>query len=213
MADIFQEVEEELRRDNLIKLWRRYAWYIIGAAVAIVVGTAAYVGWRQFEASRHLERARQYAAAIDLIGQTDHTAALQAFSAVAGGSDGFAALARLQQARLLAKGGDGAAAIAVYDQMATDDRLQQPYRDLALILLAINDLDKGDATTLIERLAPLTADDNPWRFTALEITGLLATRAGQMARARDIFVHLSDDLNAPPGVRERATELLASLPS
>lgn len=211
MADIFQEVEEDLRRDNLVKLWRRLGPYLIGGAVAIVVATAAYVGWQKYQVAREQDRARQYASAIDMLGQTDHTAALQGLASLADGSDGFAILARLQQAAL-EKGGDGAGAIAVYDKMAADRGLDQPYRDLGVILLAINSLDTGEPAALIERLAPLTADDNPWRYSALEMTALLAQRRGETARAREIFVRLSDDLNAPSGVRERATELLATLP-
>lgn len=212
MADIFREVEEDLRRDNLAKLWRRYGMWIVGAAVAIVVATAAFVGWRQYQDSRRMEIARQYVAAADLLGRSDREGALRAFAALSGAGGGYGVLARLRQAELLAEGGDAAGATAAYEAIAADGSVDRPYRDLAVILLALHEVDSGDPAALIARLEPLTAAGNPWRYSALELTGLLARRVGETARAREIFAGLADDAQAPLGVRERATQLLASLP-
>ena len=33
VSDIFREIDEELRRDNLLKLWSQYGRYIIAVAV------------------------------------------------------------------------------------------------------------------------------------------------------------------------------------
>lgn len=212
MADIFQEVEEDLRRDNLAKLWRRYGAWIIGLAAAIVVATAAFVGWRKYEESQQHALARQYAQATDLLGRSDREGALQAFASIGDDGGGYAVLALLQEAQLLAESGDHSAAVALYERMAEDGGLDRPYRDLAVILLALHSLDRGDPAALTARLEPLTAAGNPWRYSALELTGLLAKRAGETTRAREIFAGLADDLQAPLGVRERATQLLASLP-
>ena len=38
MADIFNEVDEEVRRERLKQLWDRYGIFIIGLAVLLVVG-------------------------------------------------------------------------------------------------------------------------------------------------------------------------------
>ncbi len=46
MADIFHEVDEEVRREQLKKLWDRYSIYLIAAAVLLV---AAIAGWRAYE--------------------------------------------------------------------------------------------------------------------------------------------------------------------
>jgi len=212
LADIFQEVEEDLRRDNLAKLWRRYGTWIIGVAVAIVVATAAFVLWRQYQESQRMDLARQYTQAADLLGRSDREGALQAFDALGAAGGGYGVLARLREAQLLAESGDAAGAAAAYEAIAADSSVDQPYRDLAVILLALHGLDSGDASALTARLKPLTAEGNPWRYSALELTGLLAKRTGDTARAREIFVGLADDAQAPLGVRERATQFLESLP-
>ena len=49
LADIFQEIDEELRRDRWEILWQKYGKYLVGCAVAIVAGTAAWVGWQNYQ--------------------------------------------------------------------------------------------------------------------------------------------------------------------
>ena len=41
MSDIFDEVGEDLRRDRLTGLWKRYGWVLYVVAGLIVAGTAA----------------------------------------------------------------------------------------------------------------------------------------------------------------------------
>ncbi|MGH6960822.1 MAG: tetratricopeptide repeat protein, partial [Dongiaceae bacterium] len=125
--------------------------------------------------------------------------------------DGYAALARLQEAALQAKAGNAAAAVSIYDKLSTDTSVDRAFRELAVILVALQTLDTATPADLTARLAPLTAADNPWRYTALELTGLLAKRGGDLEGARQIFAALADDLNAPQALRGRAAELLAAL--
>ncbi|MEC9183936.1 MAG: hypothetical protein VX930_06640, partial [Pseudomonadota bacterium] len=66
MGDIFQEVEEEVRRDRYSKLWKDYGGYIIAAAVALVLGTTAFVGWREYKAQRQQDDSDRFVAAAAL---------------------------------------------------------------------------------------------------------------------------------------------------
>ena len=209
MTDIFREIDEDLRRDNLTRLWQRYGTAVVAAAVVVVLATAATVGWQRYERSQRLQRSQDYAAAVESIARSDAAAA--ALARLADGDDGYAALARLQQARLRAAAGDAEGALAHYEALANDDDAPRPLRDLAVILLAQHSLDTADPAVLMARLAPLAAADSPWRHAALELTGLLAWRAGDTGRARDVFAALADDLEAPPGLRARAAEILAAL--
>ena len=66
MSDIFREIDEELRRDNLLKLWARYRWHIVGAVVAALVIAGAIVAWRDHQASERRAEATRYAGALTL---------------------------------------------------------------------------------------------------------------------------------------------------
>ncbi|MGH6934079.1 MAG: tetratricopeptide repeat protein [Dongiaceae bacterium] len=210
MADIFKEVEEDLRREGLEKIWRRYAPHVIAAAVIVVLATAGVAGWRNYSESRQDARAREFAAAVDLVAQSNLDGASKAFEAI-GGNDGYSALARFQMATLMVKSGDTAGAAAIYQMLSTDTTIDRPFRELAVVLGALMEADTADPADLTTRLAPLTADGNPWRYSALEITGLVARRSGDKTRAEAIFSKLADDPDAPQGLRARAAELLQAM--
>ena len=211
MTDIFNEVDEELRKDNFLALWKRYGKYVTALVVAIIVGTGAYVFYQRYTESHRLQRAQEFMAAAEQIGQGDNSAAIGAFATVAQSTDGYGILARFRMANLKNRAGDDSGAVAIYDAIAGDSGIPATFRDLATILAATHTLDKADPAALTAKLQPLTADSSPWRFTALELTGLLAQRANDNAKAKTIFAKLADDREAPQAVRARAAEILASL--
>ena len=212
MDEFIREVQEDVRRDRALELWRKYGKYAIGLVLVAVIAAAAVVGWRNYQQSRRLEHGMVYAEALDLVREGQTGAAIAAFNNLAvDAGRGYAELARLQQAALLARDGNGAGAAAIYEQLASDTGADRMFRDLALILLALTTADNADPAELGRRLEPLTAKDNPWRFSAREVTALLALRSGEKARAKEIFKSLVDDVTAPRQLRARASEMLASL--
>ena len=212
MADIFREIEEDLRRDRAERLWKKYGSYVVGGALGFVLTVAAYIGWQKYAEGQRLADGERFAAALQQVRPGAEAGAADALSLVAQESGaGYAVLARLREAALRAEAGEAAGAIAVYDALAADDGVDPLFRELALLLSVMRQMDGGDAATLIDRLAPLTAADNPWRHSALEISGVLAFRSGDRGRAREVFTRLSDDATTPQGLRARATEMLAIL--
>src|SRR3990172_8191602 len=127
VTDIFREIDEDLRRDNLTRLWQRYGTAVVAAAVVVVLATAATVGWQRYEQSQPLQRSRDYEAAVDSVARSD-AAAAEALARLADGDDGYAALARLQQARLRAAAGDAEGARGPYEAPAKDDDAPRPPR-------------------------------------------------------------------------------------
>lgn len=211
MADIFREIEDELRRDNLLKLWQRYGRYIIAAAVVVAAAAALVVGWRQYEARQREAEGVRYSAALALVGQGKDKAAVGAFNAIiANTAGGRAVLARFEAASLEAKSGDVAGAIKLYAAIAANDDNPKIYRDLATLLAARFTLDK-DPKQAITRLKPLVDPTNPWYPTAVELTAAAALKTGDKAAALADYQHLADDLKAPAGARARAAEMISAL--
>mgnify|MGYP002621900059 FL=1 len=67
MADIFREIDEELRQDNLKRVWARYRYLIVGGVTALLLGTAGYVGWKEYQSRQQAAAAENYAAAVALV--------------------------------------------------------------------------------------------------------------------------------------------------
>jgi hypothetical protein len=212
VSDIFQEVDEELRRENFAKLWARYGKYVIVLAVLVVLATAGVVQWRHYQQHQRETEGARYVGALNLAQQGKDKDAADAFAALARDSGGGRAmLARLQEAALKARAGDTAGAIAAYDALANDGSAEPVFRDLASLLAAQESLKDGDPKAIIAKLAPLTSADNPWHPSALELTALAQLKAGDRTAARATYQRLADDLTAPQGLRARATEMLTAL--
>ncbi len=207
MSDIFREVDEDLRRDRMERVFKRYGGIMLAAALAVVAATGGTVAWRNWQQTQKEQETTALAAALSqaVQGPEKGVEALAAFAAKA--DPGMAALAQLNAAALLAREGKTAEAVAVYDKLSGDAGAAPVYRELASLLSVMHQLETGDAAQLQARLQPLTADTNPWRFSAREMTAVLAARAGDKERARSLFQQLADDSQAPAGVRSRAADL------
>jgi len=212
VADIFREVDEDIRHERYQKLWRRYRWYLLGVILALIIAVAAFVIIKQQNEARREDEGRQFAAALSELEAGQPKGAAATFLALADTTDsGYLALARLRAADALVLAGDVSGAVALYDQLSADSRADQLYRELAMLLAAERVLDRAGPEEVMQRLAPLVSGDGPWRPLADELTGIAQMRAGRIDAARDIFAKLSNDAGAPGGVRSRAQELLASL--
>jgi hypothetical protein len=212
VADIFQEVDEELRRENYAKLWQRYGKYVVALAVIIVLVTAGVWRWREYRLHVRQEEGARYVSALDLARQGKDKEAADAFAEVAkeaGG--GHRVLARLEEGALKARAGDNAGAIAAYDALAADGGADPIYRDVARLLAAQYALKSGDSAAAVERVKPLTPASNPWHPSALELTALASLKAGNKAEARAIYQRIADDLAAPQSLRARAAEMITAL--
>ena len=211
---LFKEIEDDLRQDQLTKLFKDYGGYALAAAVALVVGVAGHQGWQAWDAKTKRAGGERFAAAMALAGKDNTEAAAKAFSAIAAdGQAGYAMLARFQEARVLAGRGDAAGAAKAYRALADDGGLDPVYRALATILGVVQELDAAnpDLKSIADRLQPLAAETSPWRWTAGEVTALAAWRAGDAAKAKALLTALANDRLGPSGVRARAQEMLSIL--
>ncbi len=213
VSDIFREIEDELRRDNLLKLWQRYGKYVIAAVVFALLVAGAIVAWRDHQASERRAQSRTYSSALTLARNGKDADAAKMFAVLAQEGGGYALLAAFEHAELLAKSGDRKGAIAAYDQLAASSSVSPEFRDLAVLLSVTHGLPDGDPKAAIERLRPLTEKANPWRASALDLTAAAKLKAGDRSGALAIYQQLADDLAAPQGLRARAAELAAALKS
>jgi len=213
VSEIFREIDEELRRDNLLKLWSRYGRYIIAAAVFVLVVAGGIVAWRDHQLSERRGQSTRYASALALARGGKEADAVKVFEAIAREGGGYAILASFEEAALLARSGDPEAAIAAYDRIAATSELDPGLRGLAVLLSVMHIMPGGDPHSTIERLAALTASGSSWRPTALELTALARLKSGDKSGALDLYRSLADDLTAPREQRARAAEMAVALAS
>ncbi len=209
MADIFHEVDEEVRRERLQKLWDRYGIYLIILAVLIVAGIGAWRGYEYWLAKKAAEAGANFEAAATLSDAGKHAEAEAAFAKVAADAPfGYRALARLRAAAETAQT-DPAAAVKAYDDIAADGSLEQTLRDLAAIRAAMLVVDDASLADMHRRLDPLAEPSRPFRHNARELLALSAWHNGDAATARRYIDMITTDAETPPGTRQRIDVLSA----
>ncbi len=72
-------------------------------------------------------------------------------------------------------------------------------------------MGEADFTELQNWLTPLMADASPWRFSARELLGVAAFKAGKADEARSTLTPLLIDQKTPQSIAERAQIVLAEI--
>jgi hypothetical protein len=143
LADIFQEIEDDLKHEQYQRLWKRHGKWLIAIAVLLVVATAAFVGIREHRQSQRLEASASYNDAL-IAALNDPTAPMQRSTTLAEDGGSYGALARLERAGLAATNGDQADAARQYRLLADDGSVDSALRALARVLWGYHGLAAGE---------------------------------------------------------------------
>lgn len=208
--NIFREVDEELRSERMRKLWRRFAPYVIGAAIGVVLIVAVNEGWSWYQNSNSSRASDQYFAALDLVEKGDAAGGQAALDAIVASGGGYGTLARFKEAALLAKNGKPTESIAAYDALSTD-QTNLRLRELALVLAANLLVDQGDLAAVQARVGGIAVDGNPLRNAAREAIGLAQYKAGDLESARKTFESVASDPSATQNIAGRMQIYIAQL--
>ncbi len=213
MADesdvLFKEIEEDLRQDRANLFWTDYGKYIVGAAVAVVVAVGSFQGWKSYDLKTRQAAGEKFAAAQVLVEEQKADDALKAFAEISKDGGGYGVLARFKTAALHGNNGDLASAIGLYMELADDSSLATYYKDMAVILGALVELDSdGTDRKLLDRVVGLNDGNNFWRHSAREVLGLNALQDGKSSEAAEFFKAIAEDATAPQTIKARASEML-----
>ena len=208
MADdsFIREVNEEIRKEQAKALWDRYGVALIVVAALVVIGTAAYVGYRYWDEVRANRSGDAYSQALALADSGKNDEALTDFANLE--KDGYGAyplLARMRAATVKADKGDVDGAVKDFDAVAADNDIPSVLRDMARLRAALLLVDHGTFADVSNRVEALTSDTNPLRHSAREALGLAAWKAGKKADALKLFDQIAADEAAPRNARQRAT--------
>jgi len=199
-----REIDEELRREQLLKIWEQYGNYIIAVAVLIIVGVGG-VKYYQHRTTLAAEAAgSRFVTAARQIADSKSDARKELEGIAAEGPTGYATLARLRLAAADAAAGKTIEAANAFDEIAKVGGADSLLRDYARVQSAMLRVDVANWTDMQNRLNDLAAEGNPWRYSARELLGLAAYKAGRTQEARQEFERLASDREVPQSIAERA---------
>ena len=206
MADIFDEIDEDLKRDQMQLLWARYGKIVMAAVAAIVLIVAlrqSYTAWQtgkvEASASAYQQALKSDDVVVALKAQLGHLTA------------GYAMLARFQIAAEQAASDDFAAAEESYLVLASDASLDPLYQQAATLFSVMVAPQDADVLALVARLSDLETATGPWQAMALETGAGLALRNGNKDSAVAKYKKLIEMADVPSGVRQRAARMIVML--
>jgi hypothetical protein len=202
---LFREVDEEVRQEQFKKLWDRYGNIVVAICVVIVVGVAGGKGWQYWQVKQAETAGETYFAAAKLADADKLDDALAQFAAIS--HSGYALLARMREAGILAASGKVDEAVKAYDALAADSSVDQPMRDLAQVRAAYALADTASPADLKQRIGKFDQQDNPWRHAAREIQAIALWRTADYQSCGEIVTAILADPQTPPGLRQRAKSL------
>jgi hypothetical protein len=206
-----REVDENLRRDQMTGLARKWG-LVIGVAVAVLlIALGAFLWWQNHRNQQAGIEGEQLAAVLNdvEIGRAQPSDPRLAALA-ASPRDGYRAMARLLQAGLAAKT-DPVTAAADYQAIAHADGLPQATRDLALIRATTIQFDTLPPAEVIARMKPLSVANAPWFGSAGELTGMAYIKMNRRDLAGPLFAAIARDTEVPTGLRGRAAGMATAL--
>jgi hypothetical protein len=212
VSELFDEVDEDVRRDQLKKLWDRYSIYIVAGALLIIAAVGGWRGYQYLEAQKAAEAGAAFDAAVELADQNKHAEAEAIFNKLAATApSGYRMLARLRAAAEVASR-DPQAAVKLYDDISADRSIGTAEQDLARIRAASLLLETATYPTMLARLEAATTPEATFRHSARELLALSAWRANDTAATRQWLDLIANDGETPSGLRSRAEALQALLP-
>jgi hypothetical protein len=212
VSELFDEVDEEVRREQLKKLWDKYSIFIVAAAILIVAGVGGWRFYQYQEARKAAVAGDAFNKAAELSDQNKHAEAEAAFAALVTNSPyGYRMLSRFHVAAEAATR-DPQAAVKLFDELATDSTIGVEQQALARIRAAGLLVDTAPYSDILHRLEGDTGPNATFRHAARELLALSAWRANDVAATRQWLDMIALDAETPPSLRSRADALQALLP-
>jgi hypothetical protein len=211
-AVFMREVDEELRRDQMMHFWTRYGRIVL---IVIVLGLAAFAGWlywRHHQTTVAGEQGVAYAKALEDLGAGRAAAAKGPLAELSkSGAPGYSAMARFLEGDRQLQGDDLKGAATTFGAIAADTSLPQPYRDLALVRQTAAQYDTLPPAQVVERLRGLATKDSPWFGSAGEMVAVAYLRQNKRAEAGKLFGEIAGTETVPETIRQRAVQMAGLL--
>lgn len=214
-AALLQEVDEAVRKDELMAFISRYGRWLLVAVIAALLAFGGYLFWNHNQAEKRGVQAEQFSAALDAVGAGQTAEADKQLKALADeAGPGYRSAARIEQANILASTGKTKEAAALLAQVAADGKADAALRDLALIRQTSLELDSLKPEAVIARMAPILSAKDPqsaWFASAAELTAISHYQLGQMDKAGALFGQIAKLPDVAPSLKSRAVQMAGML--
>ncbi|MEE2695157.1 MAG: hypothetical protein VX976_02235 [Pseudomonadota bacterium] len=205
--EFIREVDEDLKEEKRLKLWRRLLPYIASISIGIILTTTSFVMWDNYTKKVKRQLGDDFTAAVELAKDGDIDAALIALDRIVDkGSDGYVTMSKMKKASLLIDKGELEEGLDLYLDLERN-AIDQSFRDIATILYVLNSLDSRNPEILLEKLQPLE-NSIIWKSSALELKAFVYLKNNEIAKAMEVFESIINLPSKPSSLARRAKNMI-----
>ena len=208
--EFIKEVDEDLKEEKRVKLWKKLLPYVLGFSFGIILVTSSFVFWEAYTKKTNQNLGDDFTAAVDLANENDVDAALLALDRIVDkGSDGYATIAKMKKASLLIDKGNFDEGLSIYLDLEKN-AVDQSFRDIATILYVLNSMDKIDSEVLLRKIQPLE-NSKVWQSSALELKAFIYLKDKKNVSAKEVFQSILNLKSSPSSLSTRARNMIEYL--
>ena len=208
--EFIKEVDEDIKEEKRIKLWKKLIPYVISFSLTIILFTSGFVFWKNYTKNSNQTLGDDFTAAVDLANEDDTDAALLALDRIVDkGSDGYATIAKMKKASLLIDKGLSDEGLSIYLDLERN-AVDQSFRDIATILYVLNSMDKIAPETLLKKIEPLE-NSKVWQSSALELKAFIFLKNNNKKLAKETFQSILNLKTSPSSLSTRARNMIEYL--
>jgi len=208
--EFIKEVDEDIKEEKRIKLWKKLIPYVISFSLTIILFTSGFVFWKNYTRNSNQTLGDDFTAAVDLAKEDDTDAALLALDRIVDeGSDGYATIAKMKKASLLIDKGLSDEGLSIYLDLERN-AVDQSFRDIATILYVLNSMDKIAPETLLKKIEPLE-NSKVWQSSALELKAFIFLKNNNKKLAKETFQSILNLKTSPSSLSTRARNMVEYL--
>lgn len=208
----FREVDEELRRDELLSFWERWGRWVIVGVIAAILAFGGYLYWQHRQSVEAGEQGEMLSSAMDDLAANNAAAAAPKLAELSKSDrGGYRALAKFAEADLLLAKDDLKGAAAKFGEVVGDESIDQAYRDLALVRQTSAEFDTLEPSAVVSRLQGLATRENPWFGSAGELVAMAHVKMDRPDLALRIFRDIAATEAVPESIRQRAVQMTSVL--
>ncbi len=209
MSDILRQVDEDLRKDRLISVWKNYRLFIVLFITIIILITVGFQVISSLNTSKNERLVESYIAAANI---ENYNISLEKLKAIENNSNEFlSGLIKLKIAQLNSKNGEVEISKLKLKEIFENERYDRLIRDQALYNYIMIDLDKIDRTEINNYLSENIISDSNYKYLYQELLALHALSYNDTEIAINSFKNIINDPSSPPELVVRSTKFLDTI--
>ena len=209
MSDILRQVDEELRQDRLLNLWRRYRLYLIGGLILLISSVLGYQINNSVNQSFYEDEVEKYISTSDI---SDFNQAIENLGEITNSNQLLiSGIAQIKIAILLMENGKIQESKAKLLEIVNEDKTDTILTDLAIyfyLMSSLNDIPMDEINTY---LTINKLENSSLKYLFKETIAIKNLLAGNIKISKEKFNELLSDENAPRDIVVRAAKFLDTI--